>query len=264
MSLSATGLLNWNDGGLIILSAGQTAKCENLVKDQIYAILLYNTSQTDVGAAVTVVWSNDFPPSTVTVRGSTDGGGPANFVFVSGSDSEFVSISLGPSTAASITAFIVSISMPLNTNGLNSAVLPSDGQFHPFDKYDRYYTESATGWRSVTIENKLTQFICLQILESTATVVVVNVGSGLADGQVNKFGPTVNEAGTVEIDEISYQSYQVNIQGNGGTWVWMNGDSQQNSANAGIALQQLSTFEVFLNISGISRMSKIIGKYIMY
>ena len=256
MSLSATEPVNWNDGRLIILSAGLTAKCEGLVKGQLYAILLYNTSQIDVNAVVTVVWSNQIPPSTVTVRGSTGEGAPANFVFVSGSDTDFVSISLGPGSAATVTAFIVSVSMPLNTEGLNSAVLPSDGQFHRFNKYDRYYTDSATGWRSITIRNLFTQFICLQILENAATVLVVNVGSGLAEGQVRKFGPTAEADKTVVIINVYNQTYQGNVPGNGETWVWMNGDNQQNSKNAEIALQSLSALDVLLNVSGISRMSK--------
>ncbi|HEX8367280.1 MAG TPA: hypothetical protein VF604_01815 [Pyrinomonadaceae bacterium] len=240
MSLSATEPVNWDDGRLIVLSAGQTAKCENLVKDQLYALLLYNTSQIDVDAVVTVVWSNDVPPSKVTVRGSTSDGAPANFVFVSGADTDFVSISLSAGTTAGVTAFIVSVSMPLNTEGLNNAVLPGDGQFQSFAKYDRYYTQSYSGWRSVKIQNQFTQFICLQILQSAATVIVVNLGSGIADGQVSIFGPTANAAGTVVIDQNTYQSYDANIQGNGETWVWMNADNKQNSQNAQIALQLLS------------------------
>ena len=51
--------------------------------------------------------------------------------------------------------------------------------------------------RGATIENKLNQFICLQILETTATVIVVNKGSGIADGQVSIFGTTANKPGTV-------------------------------------------------------------------
>lgn len=249
MSLSATEPLNWDDGRLIVLIAGQTAKCENLVKDQLYAVLIYNTSQIDVDAAVTVVWSNEVPPSKVTVPGTTSDGAPANFVFVSGADTTFVSISLSAGTAASITAFIVSVSMPLNTEGLSNAALPGDGQFYPFAKYDRYYTISYPGWRSVRIQNQLTQFICLQILQNNATVIVVNLGSGIADGQICMLGPTANETGTVEIDQNTYQTYDADIQGNGETWVWMNADNKQNSQNAQIVLQQLSLTEMLLSLS---------------
>lgn len=255
MSLSFTEPLNWDDGRLIVLSAGQTAKCENLVKDQLYAVLIYNTSQIDVDAVVTVVWSNEVPPSKVTVPGTTSDGAPANFVFVSGDDTNFVSISLSAGTAASITAFIVSVSMPSNTEGakdkvqVNSAVLPGDGQFHPFAKYDRYYTVAYPGWRSVKIQNQLTQFICLQILQNIAKVIVVNLGSGIADGQVCMFGPTANKTGTVKICKTTYQSYSADIQGDGETWVWMNADNQQNSQDAEIALQQLSLTEMRLSFS---------------
>jgi len=246
------------------LSAGQAAKCENLVKDQLYAVLIYNSSQIDVDAAVTVVWSNQVPPSRVTVRGSTGEGAPASYLFVSGADSDFISISLGPSSEASITAFIVSISMPLNTQGLNSAVLPYDTDFQPFNKYDRYYMEAGTGWGSVTIENPTTQFICLQMFGSSATVIVVNKGSQPVDQLVNKFGPTALKDGTVVIDEVDIQSYQKDIPGNSGTWVWMNGDSQLNSKTAGINLQQLSSLQVFFNLFGMSRLSKLIGKSTIY
>jgi hypothetical protein len=247
MSLSATEPLNWDDGRLIVLSAGQTAKCENLVQDQLYAVLLYNTSQIDVNAVVTVVWSNSVPPSQVTVPGTTSDGAPANFVFVSGTDTSFVSISLSAGTTATVTAFIVSISMPLNTDGLNNAVLPGDGQFHSFGKYDRYYTQQYSGWRSVKIQNLSTQFICLQILKSSAKVVVVNLGSGVVNGQVSIFGPTANQTGTVLIDQNTYQNYTANISGDGETWVWMNADNTQNSQNAQIALQLLSLTDVLLD-----------------
>jgi hypothetical protein len=253
MTLSATEPVNWNDGRLITLSAGQTAKCEGLAKEQLYAVLIYNTSQTDVDAAVTVIWSNQVPPSKVIAPGSTGDGAAARFLFVSGTDTEFISISLSPGTAASITAFIVSVSMPSDTQGLNNAELPGDGQFYPFAKYDRYYTESYSGWRSVTIENRLTQFICLQIVQTTATVIVVNKGSGLADGQVNLFGPSANQNGTVNIQQVNYQSYQTYIQGDGGTCVWMNADTKPNSQDAEIALQMLSAAEeMFLNVPGIN------------
>jgi hypothetical protein len=212
--LSATEPLKWNDGRLLTLSAGQAAKCETLVTGQLYAVLLYNTSQIDVDAIVTVVWSNSVPPSKVTVHGSTGDGAAAYFVFVSGTDTNFISISLSPEAAATITAFIVSVSMPSNTEGLNNAELPNSGQFQSFNKYDRYYMEPATGWRSVYIQNKVTQFICLQMVQTKATVIVVNMGSGLADGQVTVFGPTAKGDGAVIIDKIDYQNYHMDIQEN--------------------------------------------------
>jgi hypothetical protein len=261
--LSATNLINWNDGRLVTLSAGQAARCENLVKDQLYAVLIYNSSQIDVDAAVTVVWSNQVPPSKVTVRGSTGEGAPASYLFVSGADSDFISISLGPNSEASITAFIVSISMPLNTTGLNSAVLALGTDFHSFNKYDRYYMEAGTGWSNVTIDNPTAQFICLQMNASNATVIVVNMGSQPVDELVNKFGPTATKVGTVLIDERAIQSYQNYIPGNSGTWVWMNGDSPLNSKTAGINLQQLSTLKAMLHMFGI-HISKLTGKNTIY
>ena len=245
-NLVDTEPFNWNDGRLITLTGGQAAKCENLIKGQIYAVLIYNSSQFDVAAIVTVVWSNDVPPTKVTVRGTTGDNAPASFLFVSGNDTDFISISLAPGSTASIETFVASVSMPLNPKGINNAELPNDSQFYPFEKYDRYYIESATGWREINIQNLNNQFICLQMLEDTATVIVVNKGSGITDGQIYMFGSTANQSGVVQVENVNYQTYTANIQGNSGVYVWINGDSGQNSKNALIALQQLSLKEVSL------------------
>lgn len=238
--------LNWDDGRLVTLTGGQAAKCASLVKNQIYAVLIYNVSPIDVPAFVTVVWSNTDPPSTVTVRGTTGDNATASFLFVSGTDTDFISISLAPGSQAIIAAFIASVSMPLNTNGINNAELPNDSQFYSFLKYDRYYAASATGWRLISIKNLNNQFISLEMTENAATVIVVNAGSGIADGQVNKFGAAANQSGAVQIKSVANQTYSDNIQGNSGAYVWINGDSAQNSQNSVIALQQLSLLQLML------------------
>lgn len=245
-NLSDTEPFNWNDGRFITLTGGQAAKCANLVKDQLYAVLIYNISQIEVAAIVTVVWSNTDPPSKVTARGTTGDNAPACFLFVSGTDTDFISISLAPDSPATIETFIVSVSMPLNPKGINNAELQNDGQFYPFQKFDRYYIETDAGWRGISIQNLNNQFICLQMIEDKATVIVVNTGSGIADGQVNMFGPAANQSGTVQIKNVNFQTYTANIQGNSGTYVWINGDSAQNSQNSLIALQQLSLRAVSL------------------
>jgi len=248
--LSDTVPLNWDDGRLITLTGGQAAKCANLVKNQIYAVLIYNASQIEIAAIVTVVWSNTDPPSKVTVRGTTGDNAPASFLFVSGTDTDFISISLAPGSQATIGAFIASVSMPLNTKGINNAELPNDSQFYPFQKYDRYYIESDTGWRSISIQNLDNQFICLQMIEDAATIIVVNKGSDTIDEQVNKFGPTANQSDVVQIENVTKQTYSGNIQGNSGSYVWINGDSAQNSKSSLIALQQLSLKQIMLITKG--------------
>ena len=215
---------------------------------QLYAVLLYNSSQADIAAELTVVWSNLVPPLKVTVPGTTADAAPANFLFVSGNDTSFVSISLGPAESATVEAVVISVSMPTNTAGITSAELPNDGQFHAYSKYTRYYTESATGWRNVTIQSPVTQFVSLKIVESAATVLVVNYATTVS-GRVNLLGPTANLAGTVNIEYVSYQKYETYLPGNGGLTVWMNGDSPINSAGAKIALQQLSAMNPMLALN---------------
>lgn len=244
--MSDTVPINWDDGRLITLTGGQAAKCASLTTNQIYAVLIYNISQIEISAIVTVVWSNSVPPSKVTVRGTTGDNASASFLFVSGNDTDFISISLAPGTQATVEMFIASVSMPLNTKGINNAELANDGQFYPFPKYDRYYIESDAGWQGISIQNLNNQFICLQMVENAAVVIVVNKGLGIADGQVNLFGPAANQSGTVQIESVTIQTYSANIQGNSGSYVWLNGDSTQNSQSSLIALQQLSLRQLML------------------
>ncbi len=239
-------IINWNDGRLIKLSAGDTAKCEGLRKKQLYAVLLYNTSPIDINAIVTVVWSNDVPPQQVTVLGTKNDQGTANFVFISGDDSRFISIALLQSAGqAEITALLVSITMPLNDQGINNIELTGDGNLYPFQKFDRYYTKIKKGWSNIIISNPVNQFISLQITKEQAIVIVVNEGVGLRDGQITKLGDVANKEGIVTIDNQT-SSYSQPLQGDRSTWVWINGDSPQNSQKAQISLQTLSLAQIML------------------
>lgn len=235
------GAINWNGGQRITLRAGDTATCTTLNPGQLYAIFMYNSTQNDTNGTVNIVWSNSQPPVKATIPGTTANAGLASIAFVSGTDTQTVSVSL-PTNAgiAQIDLWLGSVSMPIDTSGLNNQPLPIDGNPHDFNKYTRYYAVPPSSWQQLTIVSAITQFLSVQFREAKAIVYVVNeTSNGLLPGQVQSMGPTAQAAGAVAINGVTIQSVQGNLQGDGTQWVWMNADSEQDSQSASISLQSL-------------------------
>lgn len=237
----AASQLNWNGGQRITLKAGDTATCTVLRPDQLYGIFIYNSAQNDNSAAVNVVWSNSQPPCQITVPGTTANAGLASMGFVSGTDTQTISVSLPSNSGiAQVDLWLGSVSMPTNTAGLNNQPLQANGDPVPFNKYTRYYAVPPSKWMNLTIASTITQFISCQFRQDKATVFVVNeTSNGLLKGQITKMGPTASETGAITITTSQIQSITENLQGDGSQWVWMDADSQQNSQSATIALQSL-------------------------
>ena len=142
--------IDWNGGELITLNPGDTATCAGgLNTGQIYAIFLYNSAGNDANAPVNVVWSNSQPPVPVTVPGTTANQGLAALCFVSGDDTNTVSISLGQSSSGTqVQAFLGSVKMPVNTSGVQNVALPIDGQNHSFRAFTRFFAVPQSHWYS--------------------------------------------------------------------------------------------------------------------
>jgi hypothetical protein len=231
--------MNWNDGRLITLNPGDTATCAGgLNPGQIYAVFLYNSANNDANAPVNVVWSNSQPPVLVTVPGTTAHQGLAALCFVSGDDTNTVSISLGQSSSGTqVQAFLGSVKMPVNTSGINNVGLPLDGQNHAFQAFTRFYAVPQSHWYSGQIQSNINQFISVQFKEASATVNIVNelVES---DNVVKYAGPSSKDA--VTINPSKSQTLAWNFQGNGSQFVWINADSVQNSQSATISVQSLA------------------------
>lgn len=237
----AAAQINWNGGQRITLKAGDTATCTVLRPGQLYGIFIYNSAQNDNNAAVSVVWSNSQPPASITVPGTTANAGQASLGFVSGTDTQTISVSLPSNSGiAQVEIWLGSTSMPTNTSGLTNSPLQANGEQYPFNKYTRYYAVPPAKWMNLTIASKTTQFISCQFREAKATVFVVNeTSNGLLAGQVTNIGPTAQQPGAVTITATQIQSISYNMQGDGTQYVWMDADSQQNSQSASIALQSL-------------------------
>ena len=237
----AEGTINWNGGQRITLRAGDTATCTTLRPGQLYGIFVYNSAQNDNSAEVTVVWSNSQPPVPITVPGTTANAGLASMGFVSGSDTQTVSVSLGSNAGiAQVEIWLGSVSMPTDTSGLNNQKLPIDGNPHEFNKYRRYFSVPPSSWHRLTLVSKITQFVSCQFREQKATVFVLNqTSNGLLPGQVTTMGPTASAEGAVTITGVTSQSTSENLQGDGTQWVWMDADSEQDSKQATISLQAL-------------------------
>lgn len=231
--------INWDKGQLINLGEGDTATSNgSLNNGQIYGLFFYNAAGNDATTTVNVVWSNDQPPVQVSVPGTTQNQGLAAICFVSGSETNTVSAAVtNGNTGAKIQAFICSVKMPLNTDGIHNKELSLDGQQHPFTKFTRYYAVPASHWYSAQIQSNINQFISVQFKESTAEVYIVNK---LVDPG-NTIVYAGSTQGSVTVHESSTQSIPFNLQGNGRQLVWMNADSIQNGKSATISVQSLST-----------------------
>lgn len=237
----AASQINWNGGQRITLNAGDTATCTTLRPGQLYGIFIYNSAGADNNADVSVVWSNSQPPAKITVPGTTANAGLASMGFVSGTDTQTISVSLPTnSEIAQVEVWLGSTSMPTNTSGLSNNPLQANGDQYPFNKYNRYYAVPPSKWMNLTISSKITQFISCQFRQSEATVFVVNeTSNGLLKGQITKMGPTASEDGVVTKSTSAIQSISNNFQGDGTQWVWIDADSQQDSSSATISLQSL-------------------------
>ncbi|AKF85862.1 hypothetical protein MFUL124B02_17750 [Myxococcus fulvus 124B02] len=230
----------WNDGRILTLNPGDTASCVGgLNQQQLYALFFYNSAQNDTGATLNVVWSNSQPPVPVQVPGTTGRLGLASLLFVSGNDTNSVSLSMSQNQpGAQVQCFIGSVKMPTNTAGINNAPLEADGQLHPFKAFTRYFAVPQSHWYQGQLQSNVNQFISVQFLQQSALVNVVNC---LVDPSPTLYfaGPTAPSQ--VKVQTVPTQTLQWNLQGNGSQMVWINADSIQNSQSASISLLSLSS-----------------------
>lgn len=240
--------IDWNGGQLVTIKQGDTATCAGqLNPGQLYAVFFYNSAGNDADAPVNVVWSNSAPPVKVIVPGTTANQGLAALCFVSGDDTNTVSISLGQtSQGVQVTAFIGSVKMPTNTAGIQNTAIPLDGKFHSFERFTRFYAVPASHWYDGTLQSNINQFISVQFKESTATVHIVNK---LVDpSNVIKYAGGCQPQ--VTVNAVSKQTYEWSLQGNGSQIVWINADSCQNSQTAKLAIQSLSSaYDAFKQVN---------------
>jgi hypothetical protein len=230
--------INWNDGRLITLAQGDTATAQGALNPgQLYALFFYNAAGNDADTTVTVVWSNSQPPVQVTVPGTTGNQGLAALCFVDGNQTSTVSAAVtNGQPGANVQAFIGSVKMPTNTQGISNQQLPLDGQPHAFTKFTRYFAVPASHWYSGQITSNINQFISVQFQEHTAQVIVVNK---LVDpGNVIAFAG--DSQTLVTVSTSTTQSFSWLFQGNGRQIVWINADSVQNSQAATLSVQSLS------------------------
>lgn len=233
---------DWNGGQLLNLVPGDTATCQTLNQQQLYALFFYNSALNDAGAEAFVVWSNSQPPAKVFVPGTTSRQGLASILFVSGDDTTTVSVSVPQNQpGVKLQSFIGSVKMPTNTAGINNQPLPADGQLHPFNTFTRYYAVPASHWYQAQIQSSINQFMSVQFTERTAVVNVVNamVDPGLTIQAVGSAN------GMYKVQTTQKQTYNYSLQGNGQQMVWINADSVQNSQSASISLQSLSSLYEF-------------------
>lgn len=230
--------INWNSGQLITLQQGDTAACTGgLNQGQLYCLFFYNSAQNDASTTVQVVWSNSEPPITVDVPGTTGNQGLAALCFVDGNQTNSISAAVTHGQpGAQVQAFIGSVKMPTNVNGINNERLPLDGSVNSFEVFTRYYAVPASNWYAGQIQSNVQQFISVQFTEHNATINIVNA---LVDpSSVVKYAG--DSAQYVKTNIVDGQTLNWNFQGNGQQMVWINADSIQNSQSATISVQSLA------------------------
>lgn len=237
--------ISWNDGQVTTLKQGDTLTCEALKPYQLYAIFLYNSEGHDQTTEVTVNIGNAYPPKSVNVPGTTLDEGMAALALVSGSDTQTVSISNAQGGGGNITAWIGSVSMPINTSGMTNQELPFNGDHQPFGKLMRYFNVPETRWYQLSINSAVTQYISTQFSENYLTVFInnptlhadayiVSTGSVTQGNKPGEGSYYIQKPESGQPQTIAYKD-----QGNGQQKVWMSADSSQNSSDATITAQYL-------------------------
>lgn len=232
--------INWNQGQLITMAPGDTAICSGaLNQGQIYGLFFYNSAQNDASTVVTVVGSNSQLPVTLTVPGTTANQGLAAICFVYGGDTSSVTASIGQGQpGGKITAFICSVKMPTNTSGISNMQLPMNGQPQSFNYFNRFYCVPASNWYQAQITSNIKQFMCVQFVESQATVYIVNPIVSPSTN-IAYYADAASYVKTQSASPSTPQTITWNLQGNGSQYVFMNADSPQDSQSATIEMQSL-------------------------
>nr|BDT33800.1 hypothetical protein MFMH1_34690 [Myxococcus sp. MH1] len=230
----------WNDGHILTLSQGDTASCAGgLNKDLLHALFFYNSAQNETGATLTVVWKTSEAPVTVRVPGTNAKQGLASLFFVSGDDTNSVSVGMSNNQpGAQVQCFIGSVKMPTNTTGLNNTLLEADGKLHPLKTFTRYHTAPQPSWYQGQLQSNVNQFMSVQFTSKKATVNLVN---SQVEPTSAFYYATSRLKDLVQINRAESQTLQWNLQGNGEQVVWINATSLQNSQTASIALQSLAS-----------------------
>ncbi|NAW91378.1 hypothetical protein CAG51_12685 [Vibrio sp. V24_P1S3T111] len=233
--------IDWDDGRLIQLEEGQTASCTSLVSGQMYCVVVYNLSQHDRNVELTITWSNQQPPATLIVPGTTAGEGNASLILISGSDTSTISISITQGNGGKLECWLISTSMPTNFQGLESKELPADGSAYHLPKQLIYHSVMNSGWYHLTIINKQTQSFVIQVSSQQLIIFVVNPVEHpnlnlLALGSVQE-----GKQYLLQMPASGEQPQYSNalIQGKGEQLIWFGASSHQDLENTIISLQSL-------------------------
>jgi hypothetical protein len=238
---AASSRINWDDGRLIELEEGQTASCTSLVPGQMYCVVVYNISEHDRNVELRTTWSNQQPPATLIVPGTTAGEGNASLILVSGSDTSTIAISITQGNGGKLECWLISTSMPTNVQGLERKELPTDGAAHHMPKRLLYQSVLNSGWYHLTIINKQMQSFVIQVSTQQLIIFVINP---LEHPNINLLALGSVEEGKQYLLQMPVSGKQpqhsnVLIQGKGEELIWFGSSSRQDLENAVLSLQSL-------------------------
>lgn len=230
---------NWEDGLRVTLNPGDRRLFTDVWRGVLYAVFAYNAAgnANDVDITVTPAWGGS---KTLTIPGTARNAGSAALAFFSGDDTPGVRVSLSGDAEGPVEVWVGRIIMPLNTSGMTSREMPTDGHEHTFDKYTWYYGTIGWPWLLLTLTSDVKQFLCVQFAKTAADVFVLNdTADGLLDNQVIKIDRTANQDGVVKIHAVDKNTHKRIFKSDGSQWAWMHANGHRDSDHSTIMLEGL-------------------------
>ncbi len=238
------GTQNWNGGNRLTVSQGNPLQCVNSIVNPINAAFLYNSTQAAQGVPVDFTGANQFFQQ-VTVPETTGDSGSAALLTFSGPSvggSASVTATLDPTAGpgAQAQVWLGGQMMPTNTSGLNNAVLPPDGNNHPFNKYTRYFFVPSAQRYDLVVESGVNAFYFVVFNSGgQAMVYVLNAPSSSYQPIVSQFPGDTYAINNTTVTALTASSVTIPLFGNNQQWVVMNADSTTDSTNVTISLTPL-------------------------
>ncbi|ALQ10015.1 hypothetical protein D172_018175 (plasmid) [Pseudoalteromonas sp. Bsw20308] len=237
---------SWSIGERVELCEGQTITCTSLFPKRIYCVLIYNMSKNDRNVFLDVNWSNQQAPKKMTIPGSENKQGDASLILVSGNDTSTISLSITSGNGGQIECFLLSTAIESPSPNLPIRHIVTGGKRYIVEKYQHYLGLINRGWYHLTLENKISQSVVLQIQHHQVIIYILNPTQTPLFNITSVGSITKNKDYLIQRADFEGQPQRIEvlIQGNEETIMWVGASSKQALNNTTLALQALSITRV--------------------
>jgi hypothetical protein len=237
---------SWSIGERIELREGQTITCTSLFPKRIYCVLIYNTSKNDRNVFLDINWSNQQAPKKMTIPGSENKQGDASIILVSGNDTSTISLSITTGNGGKIECQLVSTAIHKPSLTLPIRRIIANGKKYIIEKYQHYIGRINRGWYHLTLENRISQSVILQIQHHQIIIYILNPTQAALFNITSVGSITKNKDYLIQRSDFEGQPQRIEvlIQGNEETIIWVGASSKQALNNTTLALQALSITKI--------------------